>query len=1191
MTQIVSHHNPSHITDQDNIDHDPNARQALAADPTASVWVSASAGTGKTKILTDRVLRLMLPREGQDSPSATPPDKILCLTYTKTAASEMADRIHKRLSEWAVMEDQELSDYLSDLTQSSHISQDTMNTARSLFAKVVDLPGGMKIMTIHSFCQSVLKRFPLEAGLPAHFDVLDERSTQDYLMRAQKRLIQTVRAEPDSDLGIAFQTLSTQVNADQFSDLIQDIANHRQTIKKLMQRYEEYSDLKQAILQHMGCAAEDTVQSVTHAACQDSAFAHQALREMIAPLVESSTKTDQTIGQALEAFLTAEPDHRPSLIDGYCQAFLTKADGTIRKKLCSKGITKAYPHCEDLLFSEAERLYDLKENLKSLYIADFTYKILIIGHHIVTHYEEIKNSNVQLDYDDLIFYTERLLSNTNQASWILYKMDQGIDHILVDEAQDTSPAQWTIIRTLAEEFFSGHSARDHVQRTIFVVGDEKQSIFSFQGADPQGFQRMRQHFQSYVTEAEQKFTPVNLQMSFRSTPAVLGAVDHIYTDPSIHQGVQNHQVDPIKHLPFRKGQAGLIEVWPLIPGQGKADHIPWSAPIQPVSVETAQARLALKIAETISDWLHRGEMLPAKNRKIHAGDIMILFRRRSALFDQIVRALKHYNVPISGVDRLVLTDHLAVQDCLIAAECALFPEDDLSLASFLKSPFIGYDEEKLFHLAYNRPSSLWQALKQFDPKTYDYIQGLSQDVRHQNPYMFFQNLLITQTADKTQTGRKALFSRLGLEIEDAVDEFLNICIDFERLHTPHMQSFLHWFRQGQSEVKREQEGSEHKHVRLMTVHASKGLQAPIVFLPDTTMLPQNKFQILWPDDDDQFPLWVPRKEYRNDLYKDDLANKTMRQSEEYRRLLYVALTRAEDRLYICGAQSTKKCPPGSWYDLCARMMQSMPDIQNINFTLGDTPITDPQTGEVKQALQYTSAQTTAHSDDTKQGKTQKPTRPLNPVPDWAYTTPMDDPLPPKPLAPSRPSDPDPAIRSPLMADDHYRFARGNLIHQILEILPQISPDKQRQTCAHYLAQPAHDLTSAQQSELCDEILNVIHHPEFGVIFGPNSRAEVPIVGLINKQDQQDFYALSGQIDRMVVEDHRILIIDYKTNRPPPAHHDDVPDIYWRQMAIYQSALEKTYPGKTIESALLWTDGPRLMPLPNDILQTYQNGQK
>jgi len=1166
-------------------DHNPNARQALAADPWSSVWVSASAGTGKTKILTDRVLRLLLPRPGFEYDSATPADKILCLTYTRTGASEMADRIHRRLSEWAVMSDQALKDDLTTLLGTS-LDETIITAARALFAKVVDTPGGMKIMTIHSFCQSVLKRFPLEAGLPAHFEVLDERTTQEYMQRAQRQLIARINSAPEDILATSFTALTREVNADQFQSLMKDITNHRGALARMNDAHPDADSLRHAIFTALDCDPTDTADSLLAGFCRDGGCDEAALRRAVSYMAEGTPKTDQKNADAIQRFVDSSPAERIACFDSYKTVFL-KVGGDAKSlgKIVTNKIVNACPEIADSVMAEAERAENLMRKIKSLGVAAQSFNLLLVGAEIVKLYENIKSLNIQLDYDDLIHYTRQLLTESGQASWVLYKMDQGIDHILVDEAQDTSPDQWEVIRALAGEFFSGQAARDDITRTIFVVGDEKQSIFSFQGADPAGFQVMRRYFSERVQAAEQQFNAVNLLMSFRSAPAVLSAVDHVFSLEAIAEGVHTDIAEPLKHLPFREGEAGLVELWPLIPGSAGRDIEPWTPSIEAVTSENAHMKLADKIAETISDWLDRGEMLEAKNRPIRAGDILILFRSRSALLDHIVRALKQHRIPVSGIDRIVLTNHLAVQDCLAMAECALLPDDDLTLATILKSPFIGYDEEQLYQLAYGRNGSLWADLKEFDPAVYSYLQRLTRDVQTHTPYDFLQQLLVRACPGDTVSGRRALYARLGLEINDAIDELLNICLDYQSMHTPNLQKFLFWFRQGQAEVKREQESSSANQVRLMTVHASKGLQAPIVFLPDTVKVASNKPLILWPKDETGLPLWAPREAQRDHNCTARIEQQKIKSEEESRRLLYVALTRAEDRLYICGTQEKKTISDKCWYQLCWMMLQNMNGVQKFDFTLGDTPVIDADSGEALPGLRYISAQTKDHKDDKQDSPADR--LPLPPTPDWILNPPPPEPSPPRPLAPSRPSDPEPAIRSPLQADDSWRFSRGNLVHQLLEILPQLPAPRQQSACRAYLAKPAHGLTETQQQALTAEIIAVLNHPEFAPIFGADSRAEVPIVGLLDKQTQSDYYAISGQIDRMVVESDRILIIDYKTNRPPPATESEVPDIYWRQMAAYQSALSHIYPDKAIECALLWTDGPRLMPLSADRLAKFK----
>ena len=467
---------------------DPNKRQALAANPETSVWVSASAGTGKTKILTDRVLRLMLPRRDQPPESATPPDKILCLTFTKTGASEMADRIHERLSKWSVMPDDKLASVLEALLQYPP-DADTMSAARALFAGVVDTPGGMKIMTLHSFCQSVLKRFPLEAGLPPHFEVLDERTANEYLQKALRDIVVEIRKHPDSSVADAFTRLSRTLNAEQFHELMQDIIKNRSAVRKLRNRYPDVENLQSALFKLAGLNRPITAEDYkSEYALPDGDFL-ALCREHIDPLLSSKGKNDTVLADLLTEFAAADEPSRLRMFDNYALGFLTQK-GTIRASVVSKPVSTKFPAFADAAQKEAERLFDLHEKLKAIYLSQMTYDLMVVGFQMMDHYNRAKSAAVQLDYDDLIDYTEQLLDDPEQALWVLYKMDRGIDHILVDEAQDTSPSQWAVVRALAMDFFSGMGARSDTLRTLFVVGDEKQSIFSFQGADPAGFQTM-----------------------------------------------------------------------------------------------------------------------------------------------------------------------------------------------------------------------------------------------------------------------------------------------------------------------------------------------------------------------------------------------------------------------------------------------------------------------------------------------------------------------------------------------------------------------------------------------------------------------------------------------------------------------------------------------------------------------------
>jgi len=1173
----------------------PGEDQAAAANPLKSVWVGASAGTGKTKVLIDRVLRLMLPRDGLGVESATRPEKILCLTFTKTAAAEMSNRIYRDLARWAVVEEAALVQELTALLHAPP-APETVQEARRLFARVLDTPGGLKIMTIHSFCQSVLKRFPVEAGLPPHFELMDEQSAVEYLLRCQHDMIAAAGSDPSSKVAQSFALLALHLDQAAMSDLMAKIMAKRSLLAAIFSRHGDTgTDAEKtihAVYAHLDLTPDVTEESVLASVGHIPAETEVGLRHALRAYLEGG-KTDLDKAAALQPWLE-QPQRRAALLPQYRSAFFTN-DGDLRKTLATKKVIAACPDIVEIMTREAERLQKIDARLAAVRLAALNAALLTVAAEMVGRYERHKAATDKLDFDDLIIRTSALLDARDMVGWVLYKLDEGIDHILVDEAQDTSPAQWRVVRAIADEFLSGAGSRDDAVRTLFVVGDEKQSIFSFQGADPAAFAEMQEYFGEKVRHIQDGWE-IFLEYSFRSTRTVLEVVDGVFGLEAVRSGVVADAARMVKHLPFRDGHAGVVELWPLIAAQAAPAAAPWQMPVDIEPGDNAASRLAAKMAETIRHWLETGEKLESKNRPIRAGDVMILVQSRGGFVDMIMRALKEAGVPVAGIDRMTLTEEISVMDLLAVAAFALQPHDDLTLATILKSPFVGLTEEELFDLCHGRKGYLWDILRDRRPDIAAWLKTRIDRSGYSTPYEFFAEILNTPCIADDRTGRRALYARLGLDIQDALDEFLNACLHFEQSHTPSLQTFVDWFLKGESQIKREQEAHKADQVRIMTVHASKGLQAPIVFLPDTVKIlhdhNKGRVRLLWPaenavsdgGDGVAVPLWSPRKEFDAPVYARAQEAAAVRQMEEYRRLLYVALTRAEDRLYIAGYHGARKPKDGCWYKLVENAFPAGTETEA--FRIGGQVLTD-ENGAPKMIRRIAHPQTVPPQAEkqTDDGAAAAEAA-RQPLPAWALQAPASEPVPPVPLAPSKPGEDEPAVKGPLdAADDGYRFKRGVIMHHLLEVLPQLPAENWPQTIAAWLQRPALELTPAVRKSFADEILAVLHHPAFAPIFGPGSRAEVPIVGLAGKNMALP-KILSGQIDRLCVTETEVLVVDYKTNRPPPAEESGIPAIYLKQMAAYRAVLSKIYPDKTVRCALLWTDGPLLMPISEKLLDPH-----
>ncbi|MCW2238199.1 double-strand break repair helicase AddA [Azospirillum canadense] len=1141
---------------------DPNVKQRQASNPLSSVWVGASAGSGKTKVLTDRVLRLML--------AGTAPARILCLTFTKAAAAEMSIRINRTLGIWATLPDADLEDRLYDLC-GERPTAETRTAARRLFAQVVDCPGGMKIQTIHAFCQSLLRRFPLEAGLAPHFEVMDERTAAGLLTEARDEVLHAGRAAPDTALGKAMARLTADLNAEEFADILAELANERGRIQRLFERFGNVEGAVDAVHRELGVEPGTTEADILHEACADASLDVPTLREACRAL-STGTKTDEERGIGIQSWLDAA-ESRVRAFQAYARLFLT-AEGTARKTLITKKPATNFPAALIALEREAERLVSLMKRVKSAGVAASTTALLTLAEALLHAYDAKKKGKALLDYDDLILAANTLLRGKDgvpAVPWVLFKMDGGLDHILIDEAQDTNPEQWAVVSSIAEEFFADLSAHNSTgtTRTVFAVGDEKQSIFSFQRADPAEFARMRRHFQTRAETATRIWHAVELDISFRSTAAVLQAVDAVFRLDTAKDGVASEVSPVIRHRAFRRGHAGLVELWPPVKPAEVADPPAWAPPVERESADSPSARLAAVIADTIRDWTQRGETLESRGRPIQPGDVMVLVRRRTSFVTELVRALKDRAVPVAGVDRMVLTEQLAVMDLMALCEFLLLPEDDLTLATVLKGPLIGLTEEQLFDLAHGRRGTLWQALvakAEEDPAYHParrYLGGQLARTDFLAPYELFAGLLAAPCPADERSGRRAILKRLGPDAQDPLDEFLAVCLAFEKTEPPSLQNFLAWLAASEAEIKRELEQGGGR-VRIMTVHGSKGLQAPIVFLPDTLGTPTQSPPILWPDEGCAVPLFAARRSQEDALCAEARSRANRRRDQEYRRLLYVALTRAEDRLYVCGYQGKRDPSEACWYKLVESAMGEIGVPHPFDFAslcpdgwTGDGwRLHDPQTAAPKP-------------DGADAGRVVEAYAPLP----WLTAKAPEEPEPSRPLTPSRPDGDEPAVRSPLGEDDGARFKRGLLVHRLMQSLPDLPPDAREAACRRFLARPAHELAPDRQDEIARETMAVVNSPDFAHLFGPNSRAEVPVVGVVEGR------ALSGQIDRLVVEGDTVWIVDYKTNRPPPRRVEDVPTVYVRQMAAYRGAMAAVYPGKRVRCVLLWTDGPYLMELP------------
>jgi ATP-dependent helicase/nuclease subunit A len=1118
----------------------PTAAQRRAADPTCSTWVTASAGTGKTRVLADRVLRLLL--------AGTAPGQLLCLTFTKAAAAEMVARVQHELGRLATSPEQQLQADLEALLGRPATAAE-LARARILLAEVLDLPAGLPIMTIHGFCQSLLKRFPLEAGVVPHFEVLDPRSAADLLREAQSEVLASSRSDIRAALGRLAVLLGEGTLAEGLNALRED---RLRLGTALAQHPGEVERLIAAVCAALGVPAGANAEQVRHAAATDPALDQPGL-SAAARALERGTYKDATCAQTIADWLAAAPEERVLTWSAYERVFLTKDRQTRQRDLVS---AVAFPDEAAALRAERERLARWVEQEKAAGVVERTAALLRIAAAVLEAYDRRKRQAAALDFDDLIAYSRRLLERPGIAPWVQYKLDQQIDHLMVDEGQDTSPEQWAIIEALCAEFFVGEGARA-LQRTLFVVGDEKQSIMSVQGADVASYRRFRHAFEARARRSRQPWREEPLGRSFRSAKPILDLVDAVFAAPDARDGVVSGGDWPA-HDCFKTTAPGLVEVWPLIEVEPALKADGWQLPDQHETRERGETRLAQAIAQQIFAWLRERTPLSSTGQPIRAGDIMILLPRRGILQELLIRELKRLHVPVAGADRLALTDDIAVMDLIALGDVLLLPEDDLSLAAVLRSPLFGLSEEALFELAYDRGgASLYQRLQLARDRApfveaYRRLHELLAQVDYLPPFEFYARLL------GEGGGRQRLLARLGPAAAEPIEAFLAQALAFEQSHPPSMQAFLHWLRADSTELIRDPDRPRDE-VRVLTCHGAKGLEAPIVFIADATFVPSTRDRLLWTGPA-ALPIWRVAGNFqdRSSTAADQAA--LVAQQQEHRRLLYVALTRAQERLIVAGWQRRNQSGP-TWYDWIAAGMARL--------------------GAVPTPSRLLQGDVLHYGNQAPCGPAQLPLalseRAIGrAAPSWLRQRVPAEPGLVRPVRPSHMTDEEPAVPSPLTGSGT-SYRRGRIVHRLLQALPGQPADRREALLTRLLADPAHGLGVDEQRALADEIRCILDAPHLARLFGPNSRAEVPVAGVIGDR------LVFGQIDRLAISDAEVLILDYKSDREPPSEPDRVPVGYLRQMAAYRALLRRIYPGRAVRCGLLWTQGPRLMMLDEALL--------
>ncbi|WP_264730644.1 UvrD-helicase domain-containing protein [Wolbachia endosymbiont (group B) of Episyrphus balteatus] len=1081
--------------------------------PNFSVWVSASAGTGKTKILIDRVLRLLLENKRN----------ILCLTFTNAAANEMEDRIYSTLSKWAICPEGILVTDLEQLAQCvTRENKDYLTRARRLFSELENI--GLNIQTIHAFCYKLISSFPTEAGIAPNCTLSECKELHSIVF---EKTLHNETVQDDINI------IAAEIDENKLSDLLYTLCIKRSAlennlgyIKDKLSAPDKIHDLQSETIEQIkrlakilseGSKRDQSYSAILYDWCNST---KSSVPNVVIPVLDTGIQKKRNMDPSVKHW----DDNK---IENLAKVFL-KSESYEKKSISSiitKGALEKFEDVEQMIESIQNALFTHVKDINSYQIFARTSSLLSIFKVYVDLYNSEKSKNALLDYDDIINLATNLLSNPGYKDWILFNLDQKIDHILVDEAQDNSISQWKIITNLCNEFFTGGDEK----RTLFVVGDVKQSIYRFQGANPHLFNYMQQYF--HTKTGGRDWVSCQLEKSFRSTPEVLMLVDRIFNNFREEISFNDNK---IKHIPYRENDQGYIEIWPLLPRYKEEEqqalqiHL-----IQRKDYVVTDRLLAQAIAQRIHNWLNEGRILVAKDRHIEPRDIMILVRQRNVLVDYIISELKKVNVPVIGRDYFRIMDYIAVQDLIALAEFLLLQANDLALANVLKSPLFNFTEDDLFNIAYDRKEqSLWEKLQDYQEiisNELNYLINLSQT---ESPLTLFTHIL--------RTGKKKFAARLGLECFEILDEFMNLVLQFEH---PSLQAFVQWIKENNPEIKNDMQ-SELNAVRIMTIHKSKGLQAPIVFLVDTNTVPRNSENILF--DATEAPFWCGKNSnaYCNQVKRE----KKLEDYNEYLRLLYVALTRAEDELYILGKEPVQK---GSWYDLVIQygalyerkklylqpifkekvevlcMNANYPSIYKKRDYF-DVPVISPPSN-LSMSLQHV----------TLEPGEKKPVSSTGMTDENAGMT-----------------------KRSIGTTDSY--ARGLIIHSILQYMPKIEKDRRKNWVRKYL-------DSINTSEDKDEIYSKIltFNEKYDYLFDLEGKSEIPLSGTI------DGKPVLVRLDRLCITEDKAIIIDYKSH-----HNVSISSLneIKKQMLIYKTLVQEVYPDKQVECVVIWMEDLTLQSL-------------
>lgn len=1130
-----------------------------ASQPKKSIWVAANAGSGKTRNLITRVARILL--------QGSLPHKILCLTYTNAAAAEMQTRLFNELGTWSMMSDADLKEKLLDLDDKFFLNrpegQKMLAKARQLFARALESPGGLKIQTIHGFCGSVLRKFPLEVNISPNFKVLDDRKKQ---IIVQQSLLNLVKSNPE-----IFDNILMELEISDLKQFINQVLTFR---SKLNAEFNLDSFCACFGLKHQQIDPKQELAEIVNGFPND-------IFNIVTQALQRGSKTDLKHAEKLKRMKFSSDKEKLSILENI---FCTD-DGKARslRSYPSKAAKIFEPRLEGL-FSKLQKCFlDYLAKRNEAIVIKKAQVLYDFSHKFFKNYDELKNLEGALDYDDLIIKTQLLLKE-HHSKWVLYKLDGGIDHILLDEAQDTAIEQWEMLVALMDDFFSDDRAVMG-ERTFYAVGDEKQSIYSFQGANIKAFSYMKDFFSSKLSFLGNELDSVELLNSFRSSIAILRFVNEILKDGG-GTGVKNIS----DHSAFHEALPGRVELWPLVEEQpGKQKNNWWD--FEKEIVETsATDKLAENIAIEIKKILKSNSTLvfpnedfEKRNRKILPGDFLILVRSRGAIFKSILKKLKQHDLPIAGSDRLLLLNELAIRDIISLLKFLDNTSDDLSLAEALRSPLLGLSESDLFKISFNRSSTLYHSLTLNLPKheaSY-IILDLVQEAQETAPYELIEKILINHR------GRLRMGARLGESVNDVLDEFLLQALIYEDLEPPCLRGFLDWLQNIDVPVKRQLSNSSSS-IRVMTIHGSKGLESPIVIMPETSYNLRGAKRDMFLENDD----WVcfsDKSGYLPTQIRELKEESIISSIEEENRLFYVAVTRAKNWLIIAGVGKENKNKSDdnqtiNWYVRSKKALE--------NLTANDRPGPNLIAQEKIIFEHNWLVEKQIHTKNIKLKKDSNFEFIITPFLDEKNLKNFQK----KSFIASQMvdvEDDDFVMKQSYDLDQSNRRKKsasyGVAVHHFLQYIRSFSPTDHHYVKDHFVSNFNNGIDQSGMVETAfQEALAVLEKPELhSLFFKSNILNEVEVSGFIDlankrKDDLKSKIHVSGRIDLIHITESRILIIDFKTNKQIPASIKLVSKAYLAQIAVYIELLKATYPTRKISGAILWTKTAKLMKIPNKV---------